>query len=432
MTCANHPDREQKAFCQNCGKPICAECARTVGQAVFCEPCLELRLSAVNAASPDFQSFGSIPGGVSPASPGFTPGTPYSGGASGIPAPGLPLQPGVPNPGIAFLLGLIPGVGAMYNGQYAKGVVHLIVFAVLVSLAGQNGIFGLFVPAWIIYQAFEAMHTARARRDGTPLPNPFGLNDIGERLGFGKSWPSTSIPVPPPVGRSPEPGPSTVPPRPDAPPASEYTYTGATTSPYSNPVGSPSSANVGSTRPASPWGSPVDTYPDPLAAAPLPPRGSKFPVGAVVLIGLGVLFLLGSTHLFFLFPMRYLLPFLLIGVGVYIFVRRMTASGVSFADDGSAAYRIRLVRALQSSVWVVLVGVLFLLDELHILSWGRSWPLFIILGGVMAFVQRSAYASTAQQTYPNYYPASPVPQPPPAPTSQEPGTSIVPRDGEGS
>ena len=46
----------------------------------------------------------------------------------------LPLFPPVasasaPNPGLAALLGLIPGVGAMYNGQYAKGVIHLIVFA---------------------------------------------------------------------------------------------------------------------------------------------------------------------------------------------------------------------------------------------------------------------------------------------------------------
>ena len=99
--------------------------------------------------------------------------------------------PGEPNPGLAALLGLIPGVGAMYNGQYAKGVVHLIVFAILVSLADEHGIFGLFIAGWVCYQVIEAHHTARARRDGTPLPNPFGLNDLSERLGFGKSWPDT-------------------------------------------------------------------------------------------------------------------------------------------------------------------------------------------------------------------------------------------------
>ena len=37
-----------------------------------------------------------------------------------------------------LLLGLIPGVGAIYNGQYAKGLVHAVVFGLLVS-AIANG-----------------------------------------------------------------------------------------------------------------------------------------------------------------------------------------------------------------------------------------------------------------------------------------------------
>ena len=73
---------------------------------------------------------------------------------------------------------------------------HLVVFAVLVSLASDvNDIFGLFVFGLDGYMAIEAHHTARARRDGTPLPNPFGLNDLSERLGFGKTWPG-SVPNP--------------------------------------------------------------------------------------------------------------------------------------------------------------------------------------------------------------------------------------------
>ena len=43
----------------------------------------------------------------------------------------------------------------MYNGQYAKGVVHLVVFAILVSLTNENGIFGLFVAGWVCYQAMR-------------------------------------------------------------------------------------------------------------------------------------------------------------------------------------------------------------------------------------------------------------------------------------
>ena len=35
------------------------------------------------------------------------------------------------SPGLALFLGMIPGVGAIYNGQYAKGLVHAIVFGIL-------------------------------------------------------------------------------------------------------------------------------------------------------------------------------------------------------------------------------------------------------------------------------------------------------------
>ena len=31
-------------------------------------------------------------------------------------------------PGLAFALGFIPGVGAIYNGQYLKGLVHALIF----------------------------------------------------------------------------------------------------------------------------------------------------------------------------------------------------------------------------------------------------------------------------------------------------------------
>ena len=437
MNCANHPDRERKAFCQNCGKPLCVECARTVGQAVFCEPCLELRLAAANAAAAvPSQPFGAgpttgsaayqaVPGGGTAYTPtGTAEGTPYN--LHGVTPP-----PGAPNPGLAFLLGFVPGVAAMYNGQYAKGVAHLIIFAVLASLAEQYDIFGIFVAAWIFYQAFEAYHTARARRDGTPLPNPFGLNDIGERLGFGRSWPSTTgpsgatgpnpfsapfTPAPPPYPRSQDPAAASTPFASTAPPFA----------PAAPPFAAPASPF---SEPAPGWGAPSESY---AASAPLPSAASRFPVGAVVLIGLGILFLVGSTQMFVHLPIRYLLPVLLIGFGVYLFVRRMTATGVGLADDGSAGYRLRLTQALQSSVWVILVGVLFLLDTLNILSWGRSWPLFIIVGGVMAVVQRSVSTAAAQpMPYTGYaaapQPASPVP---PVPAPQDPGTSLIPRDRE--
>jgi hypothetical protein len=404
MTCANHPDRENVAFCQNCGKPLCQECTRVVGTAVFCEPCLAAKLAGTGAP----------PAGGSYTYAGSDSGVNYA--ASGtIPPPGPPPIPGEPNPGLAALLGFIPGVGAMYNGQYAKGVVHLIVFAILVSLANENGIFGLFIAGWVCYQVIEAHHTAKARRDGTPLPNPFGLNDLGERLGFGKAWPgaqpgATAQQSAAPGGTPPTAG-TYAPPPPGYQPQPTASWSTPWDS-YAPPV-----------PPIPPYGSTV--YPVDPNLAPnfdpnlAPPTGNRFPAGAIWLIGLGCLFLIGNSGLFHGFPIHRIVPFFLIGLGVWLFVRKMTDTGTGFADDGTAGYRYRLFCALRGSVWVTLVGVLFLLDSFDILSWGHSWPVLVIVGGLMILLRRASYPPAAYP-YPNPYST-----PPPAPPAP-PGTSIVP------
>ena len=197
------PDPNQPSFCQICGRTVASEADRLAGNAFHCGLCNEVRLAspASTGYPPPVDPAAGMPGaGPNPAGmPGGVP-PPFAVGAVPFPQGAAVARP---NPGLAALLGLIPGVGAMYNGQYAKGIVHLVVFAILVNLADSHDIFGLFVAGWIFYQAIEAYHTARARRDGTPLPNPFGLNDIGERLGFGKAWPTSPGGVPtqaPPVG----------------------------------------------------------------------------------------------------------------------------------------------------------------------------------------------------------------------------------------
>ena len=79
------------------------------------------------------------------------------------------------SPGLAFFLGCIPGVGAIYNGQYAKGIVHAVIWGMLMSMAdsravrGLEPLFGVLVAAWWFYMAFEAYHTARKRRAGEPV-----------------------------------------------------------------------------------------------------------------------------------------------------------------------------------------------------------------------------------------------------------------------
>jgi TM2 domain-containing membrane protein YozV len=72
------------------------------------------------------------------------------------------------NPGAAFALGLIPGVGAIYNGEFVKAAVHILIFGTLVSLsdATDAALFGLAAAAFYFYMPFEAYYTAKKRMLG--------------------------------------------------------------------------------------------------------------------------------------------------------------------------------------------------------------------------------------------------------------------------
>jgi len=73
------------------------------------------------------------------------------------------------------MLGFIPGVGAIYNGQYVKGLIHVVIFGLLVAILsnGESGdlepLFGMMTGAWFFYMAFEAYHTAKKRLLGQPV-----------------------------------------------------------------------------------------------------------------------------------------------------------------------------------------------------------------------------------------------------------------------
>jgi hypothetical protein len=102
--------------------------------------------------------------------------SPYSAppprpGADHAPAPSAA---GV-SPAGAFWLGLIPGVGAIYNGQYAKGFIHVAVIALGFSIinndaaGGFEPLVGMMIAAFWAYMPFEAYHTARQRQLGQPV-----------------------------------------------------------------------------------------------------------------------------------------------------------------------------------------------------------------------------------------------------------------------
>jgi serine/threonine protein kinase len=78
------------------------------------------------------------------------------------------LPAGPKSPSRALMLGFIPGVGAMYNGQYKKAAIHVAIF-VLLSTFLNNVPGSIEEPfswariAFVFYMAFEAHHTAQKR-----------------------------------------------------------------------------------------------------------------------------------------------------------------------------------------------------------------------------------------------------------------------------
>jgi hypothetical protein len=284
MNCANHPQTPAAAYCRTCGKPLCTSCTRPVMGVIYCENCLAERVAG--SAPPQTQYQQVIDQG-----------------------PGVRVPPAAgsgPNPALAGILGAIPfGVGAIYNGQYAKGLAHLGIFILLVVGASQghetlSTICGIGIAAFVLYQIIDSVKTAKAIQAGQPPPDPFGLGTMfspGERGDF--------------------------------------------------------------------------------------TRG--VPTGAVVLIGLGILFLLHNLGLWFL-SAETLWPLVLIGLGVWLFAKRKAC-----IDRGDTRHR-----SLAGPAVLVTVGVLSLLNNLHdrwygVPGWDHSWPVILLVIGVVKLMERSSH-----------------------------------------
>ncbi|MGA7353477.1 MAG: B-box zinc finger protein [Acidobacteriaceae bacterium] len=330
MNCVNHPEAAVTAFCQNCGKGLCTQCSREVQGNVFCEPCLAARVTGAAA-----------PGAPSAYQPGYAP---------------PPV--GAPNPGTATILGFIPGVGAMYNGQYIKAIVHVLVFVVLISITEHYGMFGIFVGAWVLYQVFDAHQTAKARRDGLPLPDPFGLNELGNAFGGHTPRPYTPPPVPPagtPPGAAPGAAPGNPPQYADwaeqvrqqahqfGQQSAEWgeqlrqrivAETTQAARPF-NPGGPgtwgtpppPAAGFAPGTVPPPPgWTAPPGVAPPMPPYPPIPPqmeldRARREPIGAIVLILLGMLFLFNTLGFFNFGWVSHGWPLIIVGIAVWLLAR---------------------------------------------------------------------------------------------------------------
>ncbi len=55
------------------------------------------------------------------------------------------------------------------------------------------------------------------------------------------------------------------------------------------------------------------------------------------------------------------------------------------------------IRRIRGAVFLILVGVLALLNQSHILSWDKSWPFFLIVAGLLALAERAAWTASVRQ-----------------------------------
>jgi len=145
MKCANHPLNDSVSYCGQCGRSLCTECKRDVGGMVYCETCLAARL--------------------------HSPLPPWGGTGVG------------PSPGVALALGFIPGVGAIYNGQFTKAISQVLIFGCLIALSdrvhgGLDTLFGLGAAAFYFYMVIDSYNTAKAKSLGKPAPDMFGLGEM--------------------------------------------------------------------------------------------------------------------------------------------------------------------------------------------------------------------------------------------------------------
>jgi hypothetical protein len=181
MKCAVHPEVDATGFCRNCGKAMCATCARPVREVLYCETCLA---TGMGMGTPAPQ-----PPVADPYQQPVNPFVPPP--AASLPLPG---QPGRPSPAAAFVLGMFPGLGAVYNGEYNKALVHIIIFIALilglVSAANADEFsvlavvaLALLLAGFVFYMAFDAMRVAQAKSVGQVVNDP--LDEFTKNLPLG-------------------------------------------------------------------------------------------------------------------------------------------------------------------------------------------------------------------------------------------------------
>lgn len=138
MNCAYHTTSPAGARCTACGRGLCIACAHRIKGRAYCQDCIVAGVEQLR----------------------------YVNGWAQQPGQGRAKK----SPFVASLLALIPGLGAAYNGQAVKALVH---FTLTVGLWQLASIFdavlcylgGVGFYFYSIYNAFDSARRLRAGED---------------------------------------------------------------------------------------------------------------------------------------------------------------------------------------------------------------------------------------------------------------------------
>jgi hypothetical protein len=141
MKCAYHPGNPAAARCSACDRPLCPACDHRIKGYPYCQDCIvagveTLRRNADGSRRVHYQE--------------------------------------EKTPLIALALGLVPGLGAAYNGQNIKALMHFVVVLGLWTLSDVfptplEVAFGLGAVAFHLYSIYDAFRCAARQRRGEDL-----------------------------------------------------------------------------------------------------------------------------------------------------------------------------------------------------------------------------------------------------------------------
>lgn len=136
MYCAYHTKNPASLQCSNCARPLCPACDHRIRGFPFCQDCIVSGVELLRKQS------------------------------SAQPRPFVRRRT---SPFIATLLSFVPGLGAAYNGQTSKAIVHFAIFASFFQMAVVTDGVQFFILGVIgtwLFAAVDACRTAQLMRSG--------------------------------------------------------------------------------------------------------------------------------------------------------------------------------------------------------------------------------------------------------------------------